>query len=168
MTFTMEIQKRNLTLREAEIISKEIRLTNNIIGYKTGELVDFKNTFIATDGKALVGILTYVELEHWIDLKILIILKEYRGKGYGKELFDYSFEKAEELNKSLYTVTRNPVLVSLLEEKGFGGTSLSKLPISVILHQAKMIFSIYRIKEYIRKRPEIKRGEKFQYFALRR
>lgn len=168
MTSIMEIKKRNLTIREAEIISREIRLTNNIIGYKTGELTGFKNTFIATEGKELIGILTYVELEYWIDLKILMVLKEYRGRGYGKELFEHAFEQLQELNKSFYTITRNPIVINLLKEKGFKETSLLKLPISVILHQIKMIFSIYRIREYFRKMSEIRSSEKFQYFELRK
>ncbi len=164
----MEIQKRNLTIREAEVISKEIRLTNNIIGYKTGELTSFKNTFVAKDEGRLIGILSYVELNGWVDLKILLIIKEYRGKGYGKELFEYTFDRVQELNKSIYTVTRNPIVIRLLKNKGFKKTNLLKLPIAVILHQAKMILSIYRIREYVRKRPKIKSGEKFQYFELRK
>lgn len=164
----MEIQKRNPTLREAEIISREIRLTNNIISYKTGELVGFKNTFIAFNDKKLIGIFTYIELNNWIDLKVIIILKEHRDKGFGKELFKYAFDQLQELNKSFYTVTRNPIMINLLKEKGFRETKLYKLPISVILHQAKMLFSIYRIREYLRKRSEIKSGEKFQYFELRK
>jgi len=165
---SIEIQKRNLTIREADIISKEIQLTNNIIGYKTGELTGFKDTFIAVDGKELIGIITYVELNNWVDLKILIILNEYRGKGYGKEIFDYSFGQMQDLNKSFYTVTRNPIIVGLLKEKGFRKTNLLKLPISVILHQTKMLFSVYRIREYFRKMSAINSGEKFRYFELRK
>jgi len=165
---SIDIRKRNLTIREAEIISREILLTNNITGYKTGELTGFKNTFIATEGKELIGILTYVELETWIDLKILMVLKEYRGRGYGKELFEHAFEQLQELNKSFYTVTRNSIVINLLKEKGFKETSLLKLPVSVILHQAKMLVSVYRIRAYFRKRSGIKAGEKFQYFELRK
>ena len=165
---SLKITKRKLTLQEAEIISREISHTNNIIGYKAAELTNFPNTFVAISNSKLVGISTYVELKDWIDRKILIILEEYRGQGYGRKLFDYSIAQTRKLNKSTYTVTRNPAIVKLLEEKGFKRTNLFRLPPPVILHQMKLIFSVYRIKEYLRKLPQIKSGPRFQYFELSR
>ncbi len=127
----MKIEKRKLSPEEAEIISKAMRLTNNIMGYTAKELASFENTFVASNGKEMIGIFTYVELENWIDLKIFIILKEYRGKGYGREFFDYAFKQMRGLNKSIYTVTRTPIVMRLLKEKGFAATNLFRLPVLV-------------------------------------
>lgn len=160
----MEIEKRKLTKEEAEIISDEIKNTDNIVGYLPSELVDFGDFLVVKDGDIFIGVLLYKEYINFVDFKIFFIRKAFRCKGYGKLLFANFLKEVNNSKKMIYTVTRNPIVAILVKEVGFMEVNFFQLPLGIILHQVKMLFSRYRIKEFYRKGLLNPKKEKYSYW----
>jgi N-acetylglutamate synthase-like GNAT family acetyltransferase len=160
----LNIGKRSLSKSEAEIISSEIALTPNIIGYLPYELTRLDDVLVIENQTEIIGMLAYIETKKFIDLKIIIVREKFRHEGYGSELFHAFFDLQVTTKKPIYTVTKDPAMIHLVKGAGFVPVRLFQLPVPCILHQSKMIFSRYRIKELIRKSIEFRGGAKFSYW----
>jgi N-acetylglutamate synthase-like GNAT family acetyltransferase len=164
MSDNAKVSKRNLSKLEAEDISKEITGTPNIIGYLPNELMDLDDVLIIEIGTEIVGVLAYIETKNFVDLKVLIVKETFRGNGYGTMLFKTFIKIFEKTEKPIYSVTRNPHVTLMFKQSGFIKVSYYKLPLACILHQSKMVFSFYRIKEFIRKSIHFPQQDKFSYY----
>jgi len=162
----MTISKRKLTKEEAEIIAEEIKRTPNIIGYRPNELVGLNDVFVAVNNFEIVGLLAYVETGRFVDLKIFLVREKFRNKGFGKLLFDRFIAKVSDSRKPIYTVTKNQAVIHLVSEAGFKKIGFLQLPYPVIMHQIKMIFSTYRIREYVRKSLQLSDENHFSYWII--
>lgn len=161
---TQKISKRKLTKLEAADFAAEIAQTPNITGYTPKELETLKDVFVIASQNQTNGMLAYIETDKFVDLKILIVKEAFRGRGLGSKLFTNFMEQFGATQKPIYVVTRNKVVVAMLEQQGFRKTSLHKLPLPCILHQLEMLFSFYRAKEYIRKLVTFRRQGRFAYY----
>jgi N-acetylglutamate synthase-like GNAT family acetyltransferase len=146
----MKIIFRNLTTQEANVISQEIRGTKNITGYLPAELLRLGKMLVATKDKSIIGILYYKKYKKLIDLKILIVVSDWRGQGIGRKLFQQFMTEASNAEK-IYTVTKSPELIHLVNEVGFKKVSWFGLPILAQLNELSKVFNVYRIKESLRK-----------------
>lgn len=164
----IRLVKRSLTKEEARDFSREMRLTPNIIGYRPSELSSFKNVLVAEASGKAMGILVYLEADKFIDLKILLVKESVRGIGYGGLLVKSALRSLDRTKKPAYAVTRNPLIIRLLEEAGFSKVSFLGLPLACQVHQLKMIFSLYRIKEAARKSLAFPHQPKFSYYLRSR
>lgn len=160
----MKISKRTLSKGEAVIFSKEITQTPNIVGYLPRELLKLSNVLVIENKTEIIGILAYVETKKFVDLKLMIIRGKFRGKGYGAKLFKNCTDLLADTKKPMYAVTKNPVVIHLLKQAGFVQVRFIQLPVPCMLHQLRMIFSLYRIKEFIKKSIQFPREAKFTYW----
>lgn len=163
MPNSIKLTRRGLQREEAEIISKEIARTPNIVGYLPRELLKLDDAIIIESQAEIAGVLAYIEADKFIDLKLMLVREKYRGKGYASQLF-HDFMKTVP-NKPICTVTKNPAIVHLLQTAGFKKVTFWQLPPSFILHQSKMTFSLFRVKEYLRKAIAFPRSGKFTYWV---
>lgn len=158
----MKITFRSLTAQEANIISKEIRNTKNITGYLPTELLRFGKMLVATKDKSIIGILYYKKHKKLIDLKILIVVSNWRGQGIGRKLFQQFITEVGSAEK-IYTVTKSSELIHLISEAGFKEVGFLRLPILAKLNEISKGFSYYRVKEALRK-GMLKTRNKFSYW----
>lgn len=155
---------RKLSSTEAIEFSRQIRHTPNIIGYRPHELLGLENVLIAENKGRAAGMLAYIEASKFIDFKLLIVLQKFRGQGLGSQLFATFMKRFSQTEKPIYTVTRNDVVVRMLERAGFREVGPFGLPLVCLLHQLKMFFSASRAKEYLRKLIVYRGQAKFSYF----
>jgi len=160
----LTVSQRPLSTKEAERFSREIARTPNIVGYKPNELLKLATLLVIEHANEAVGMLAYVESTRYIDLKILLVLESERGKGYGKQLMNTALQHFDRTTKPIYAVTRNPIVINMLLRAGFAKTSFFKLPLSCQLHQMKMVFSVYRAKELLRKWRAFPNEPRFSYY----
>jgi GNAT superfamily N-acetyltransferase len=163
----VKISKRTLSQTEAEIISQAIALTPNIIGYRPAELKNLENVLVIENRSGITGVLAYVETRTFIDLKLFIILERFRDRGFGAKLFDSFMSAVGDSGKPIYAITKNPAVIHLLTKNGFTKVGFMQLPLPCVLHQTKMIFSLYRVKEFARKTVRFPRSQPFSYWIKR-
>jgi GNAT superfamily N-acetyltransferase len=159
-----KIIKRKLSRPEAEDFATQITKTPNIVGYLPEELQAFKTVLVIEKNNEARGLLVYIEAQKFIDLKILLVKEEYRGKGLGSKLFTEFIKMFDKTDKPIYTVTRSEAVIAMLKPSDFQAIGLLSLPLPCILHQSKMVFSLYRTKEYLRKLIKYRRQDKFTYY----
>lgn len=161
----MTISVRSLTKSEAEIISDEIKNTDNISGYLISELLRFDEMIVTEDAGEINGILFYKEYRRFVDMKLMIVCRQYRGQGIGRVMFLYFLNKFKLSNKTIYTVTKNPQVVSIISRVGFKKSNFLNLPFLAQINQISLMFSLYRIKEFFRKKLYLNKN-KFYYWIL--
>jgi N-acetylglutamate synthase-like GNAT family acetyltransferase len=159
-----QIQLRQLSKSEAKEISREIALTPNITAYTPRQLQKIGPVLVIQNDAEIIGILAFTQTTQFVDFKIFIIKEAYRNRGYGSKLFRHFMNLERNTTVPIYTVTKNPVLVAMLRTAGFQKTVFYRLPIRCQAHQLKMVFSLYRIKEFIRKSLTLKGEAKFTYW----
>lgn len=148
------IKNRCLTLDEAKTIRQEIRETPNLTGYSLHELLGFSNVFVSMANKHFAGMIANINFaKNWTEISAFVVLEKYRGQGIGRKLFDSAYIVAEETGKNIFIVSRNPVVIKMMEAKGSLtlANSLFKLPWAIVFFEFKAVFSWYRITEYFRK-----------------
>jgi N-acetylglutamate synthase-like GNAT family acetyltransferase len=160
----MIIERRKLSLNELKIVSEEIKNTPNINKYLSKTMVDISNNFVASMDQKFLGLVTYIESTDWIEIEVFLVLKEYREKGYGKELFKNSISNLKALKKPIYTITRNPAVMYLLKILNFEEIKIFSFPFSLLIHQIAMVLSLSWIKEFIRKTIKFKSNEPYRFF----
>lgn len=161
---TQIISKRKLSKLEAVDFAAQITETPNIVGYLPKELQRLNDVIVIGNRNQAEAMLVYVETGEFIDLKILIVKKESRGHGLGHKLFLDFIERFGKTPKPIYCVTKNKIVIEMLEQQGFKKIGFYNLPLPCILHQSKMIFSLYRTKEYLRKLIKFHGQDKFKYY----
>lgn len=83
---------------------------------------------------------------------MLYVLPAFRGRGIGTRLYTEAFTRARERGRHVFTLSRSPQVIHLMERLGMELTrSMWKAPLSVHLHMTRHMMSRYRIKEMLRK-----------------
>ncbi|MBE9007409.1 GNAT family N-acetyltransferase [Fortiea sp. LEGE XX443] len=168
------ISKRKVTKPEARLLVRQIKLTPNIMGYSLTEWMTAEHIMVAEDenGSFVGACLSYDFHEDWNKIAALFVLKEFRGMGLGRSLFDKSCEDALKRRKNLYTISANKIVIKMMQDLDFVTfDSLAHLPKSAnnkykfvfYSHHLKWIANFYRLQEIARKTILYKSQKKFVY-----
>ncbi|MCC5622565.1 GNAT family N-acetyltransferase, partial [Nostoc sp. CHAB 5715] len=157
-----KVLKRKVTIPEAEVLIKQIKMTPYIMGYCLKEWVEAEHIIVAeNENCSLMGAcLNYDFSQDWNKIAALFVLEEFRGQGIGRYLFYESVKDAIERNKNVYTISSNPIIIKMMKELGFVTfESLFKFPekyqneqLVFYLHSISWLLNLYRTKEIIRKK----------------
>jgi GNAT superfamily N-acetyltransferase len=168
-----KILKRKVTISEAKLLIKQIKLTPNIIGYCLSEWLEAEHIMVAEDeqGNLVGACLNYDFFKHWNKIAALFVLEEFRDQGIGKSLFYESFRDAIERGKNVYTISSNSIILNFMRDLKFlNFKSLLNFPkkykkyqFAFYLHSIKWLLNLYRIKEIIRKKNVYKPQQTFFY-----
>lgn len=167
MTFPVSdfrITARPLTLSEAKRLHEELKTTPNILGYTVRELTHFPHVLVAeTEAGAFAGACISKDLLlGWTDIAVLYVLPDFRGAGIGARLFKDAFARAQERQRHIYVLSRNPSVIRLMEQSGMETTrAVWKAPLAVHLHQQCHMSSLYRVREAFRKSTMRNDGHRF-------
>lgn len=155
------IVERYLECYEIEQIIKEIRCTPNITGYSVREWQSFPPILVAENQQQEMMGICFNDDFHpdWTKLDVLLVLERFRGRGIGKKLFCYSVEQTLNKGRKLYTASRNPILIKLMQELDFLifddifhlPEPYRKYQAIFNFHNLKWAMSTYRVKEFVRK-----------------
>jgi len=147
------IKKRKPKEGEIDLLVNEIRETPFIVGLTKREWGNFCDIFVANISGFLAGVCVVKNLSfNWVEIGPILVLKKYRGKNIGQNLFDQAFDFAESKKKNIYIVSRNPVIVKWMEKRGMVlKNNLIGLPWPILWHDFVMVFSLFRIFEFLRK-----------------
>lgn len=149
----LKIIKRRLSTAEVEYFINEIKTTPNITGYTKKEWNNFNNIWVAEVNHEIVGIVVNTNLlKSWVETSIVYVISSKRNQGIGKALFLSAFNSALRENKNIYYVSRNPIVIRWMKEKNMIFSKILGLPLPILIHIIIKSLSIYRIKEYCRKR----------------
>ena len=162
------VKLRGLTHQEAQVFSDEIRLTPGITAYTPSELKALPTMLVLEQAGEAAGILAYTTTRHFVEMKVLIVREQFRGRGFGRSLFDEFMNHTATSDRPAYTVTKNLLVKHLVQAGGYRPVSYWRLPLSCKLHQLKMVASAYRIREYVRKRFLFPRSGRFEYWLKQR
>lgn len=166
----MTITHRPLTLEEARLLHHELKGTPNIIGYTIGELRAKRDVFVAEVDGAFAGLFFSVDLPFgWTELAVLYVLPTFRGNGLGKALFDAAYQRAEERQRHILVLSRNPAVVEWMREKGMEVSSVGwNAPLAYHLHSILYMSHPYRNLEAFRKLPQMLKGSPLMQGMKRR
>lgn len=144
---------RKLTGAEALLLHEELKTTPNIIGYTVEELSRFPDVFVAeVDGEFAGACLSKDLLFGWTDIAVLYVLPAFRGRRLGTELYTAAWKRAEERGRHIFTLSRSPEVIHLMERFGMKTThAVWKAPLAFHLHMNRHMMSLYRIREAGRK-----------------
>ncbi|HZP81280.1 MAG TPA: GNAT family N-acetyltransferase [Chthonomonadaceae bacterium] len=149
---------RPFTPDEALRLHEELKTTPNIFGYTVEELLRFRDVFVAEIEGAFAGTCVSKDLLFgWTDIAVLYVLPAYRGRGLGTELYTAAWERAVQRGRHIFTLSRSPEVIHLMERFGMKMTgAMWRAPLAVHLHMNRHMMSRYRIKEAIRKSRQMK------------
>jgi len=147
------IKKRKLTKAEIALLIDEIQRTPFMNGHSKREWRNFSDVFVAEVDNKFAGVCVDIDLGfNWIEIGAIIVLEKYRGLKIGKKLFEKAFDFAIAKKKNIYVVSRNPVVVKWMKEKGMVlKNHVFGLPWVILWHDFVMFFSFFRIIEFFRK-----------------
>jgi len=148
------LDRRPLTGEEALVLHEELKTTPNIFGYTVRELLRFRDVVIAqADEGAFAGAcLSKDLLLGWTDIAALYVLPVFRGRGIGTRLYTAAFTRARERGRHVFTLSRSPEVIGLMERFGMELTrSVWKAPLAFHLHMNRHMMSSYRLREMRRK-----------------
>jgi len=144
---------RRLSPAEARLLHEELKTTTNIFGYTVPELLRFREMIIAeADGVFAGACLSKDLLFDWTDIAALYVLPAFRGRGVGTLLYAAAFERARGRGRHVFTLSRSPEVIHLMERLGMALTrSVWKAPLPAHLHMNRHMMSRYRLREMLRK-----------------
>lgn len=150
----LTLTHRPLRPSEAACLHEELKTTPNILGYTVRELTHFADVFVAEgEGGAFAGACVSKDLLFgWTDIAVLYVLPAFRGRGVGTRLYAAAWERARGRGRHVYTLSRSPEVIRLMERYGMTMTGNPfRAPLAVHLHQNRHMASLYRWREAFRK-----------------
>lgn len=164
------IAYRKLSQKEAEILTAEVRNTPNIVAVPVEKWTRFDKIFVSEDENGMNGvcIVDFFGID-WAEIADFIVLPEHRGKGIGRILYDQAFEYLKNNHKNIFIVSRNPVVIKMMEKSNFIiSTSFGRLPSPIKNHSIKKSLHLKVFLEFIRKLFVFPNKSKFVYGYLRK
>ncbi len=159
----IRLERRPLTSAEADRLHHELKTTPNILGYTPRELLAFGSGFVAVvddasddvSGATFAGAcLSKDLLWNWTDIALLYVLPAFRGRGISTTLFTEAFADAQTRGRHVFTLSRTPQVIHLMERLGIATTRTSWMaPLAVHLDMNWHMMSLYRWREAFRKSP---------------
>ena len=159
---------RPLSLEEAQTLHELIRLTPNILGYLTRELLRFRDVWVAEADGAFAGACLSVDLPFgWTEIAVLYVVEEFRGKGIGGALFERACRTIESRGRHIFVISRTPSVLKMMGDRGMVlQKDFLKAPLAVHIYNQKYMASCYRTVEMFRKVPMRRDGlPPFQFGA---
>ena len=159
------IKKRKLKAKEIDLLMSEIKRTPYIIGHSQREWLSFQNVFLAEINNVFAGVCVNKNLGfNWVEIGPILILEKFRGAKIGKKLFAKAFDWAELKKKNIYMVSGNPVVINWMKDRGMKTQNhIFGLPWPIIWRDIVMVFSLYRISEFLRKSSLHRQKSKYIY-----
>lgn len=153
------IVPRRLTAEEALCLHRELKTTPNILGYTAGELRAQRDVYVAECEGRMVGACFNTDLPFgWTEIAVLYVLPDGRGQGAGRALFDAAWERIVSRGRHIFVLSRNPIVIGWMEEKGMQVTRAGKrMPIGFHLYSMVYMAHPYRNWEVWRKLPQMLR-----------
>lgn len=134
------ITERRLTESEIDELIKEMRHFPDVGLYTKNQWKGFKHIFIADENNHLIGVCVVIQLNKWVKIGPVIILKNYQGKGYGKEVLKFVTEKYKDNN--IYIGSSNQRVQMIMESLKFRKVSnFLNLSTEIKLYLIKHFFS---------------------------
>ncbi len=158
----MKIVHRPLTRAEAVRLHLALKETPNILGYTVRELQRFSDVYAAEDKNEsgetkFAGACFSVDLmQGWTEIAALCVLPEWRSCGIGAALFAAAWQRAQQRQRHLYVLSRNPQVIHWMRARGMQvDGSHFRAPAAVQWYMARHMASGYRFREAFRKRRAI-------------
>lgn len=168
-----KLVKRRVNENEAKSLANKIKETSNITGYSWREWIEFEHVIVAEDDDGqLAGVCSYEDFNYdWTFISVIFVVKEFRGKGVGKCLFQTACDDIISAHKKVYTSSKNPIIIKMMNDFSFVTfNTLFSLPepykkyeFIFIVRSIKWVSNFYRLTEIIRKSLKYGHGEKFTY-----
>ncbi len=114
---TINIVRRPLRDNEIKLLLNDIVFYPDLIYVKQSRFKTYKDAYVVEEDGQFVGICGIYQINDWVKLGPLVLLKKYHGKGYGKILlnkiiFDYS-------NKNIFITSSNIAVQKIISRLGF-------------------------------------------------
>lgn len=156
---TIPTSNRRLTRPEANQLHHELKSTPNILGYTVHELERLTDVQVAEVDGRLAGACWSVDLPMgWTEIAAIYVLPEFRGSGIGKALFLAAWGRAQEWERHVYVLSRNPQVVGWMRELGMAvDGKLWRVPLAVHWYMQWYMMSWLRVGESVRKGRQIAR-----------
>ncbi len=153
---------RKLTTEEATLLHEELKSTPNILGYTVRELLQFTDVIVAEvapneegreDSFVFAGACVSKDLLfNWTDIAVLYVLPAFRSRRIATQLYEAAFARARDRKRHIYTLSRSPQIIALMERQGMKMTKAPwNAPFAVHWHMNCHMTSVYRWREASRK-----------------
>ena len=158
-TMMTEIIHRPLSRAEAVRLHQELKTTPNILGYTVRELLRLSDVQVAQAGGEFAGACWSVDMaQGWTEIAALYVLPAFRGAGIGGRLFRAAWGRAQERERHVYVLSRNPQVVGWMRDLGMAVDGrLWRAPLAVHWYTPRYMMSWHRAVEGARKRRQIAR-----------
>jgi GNAT superfamily N-acetyltransferase len=161
---SLEVQRRPLTLLEAQVIVSQIANSQDITGYSIAEWTGGKDTFVLIDtatNSLLGGILVHHLALNWSEVAVVFVLEEYQGQGLGNYMLSHVLRTLEHSRRSILLFFRKENMRQLVSARGFDiyddqdefckKSTFNRFYLR-ILYQIQWLANAYRRKELKRKK----------------
>jgi GNAT superfamily N-acetyltransferase len=162
-----EVRRRRLSAVEARLLSEEVRRTPNVTAWGQRELEGRDRVLALGEGEGLIGALAWSEGPAFVDLKLLIVVEGQRGRGHGRVLFDAFMDRHRGGERLICCLTREPIMAAMLRSDLFERCHPLSLPPAALAHQAEMLLSASRAREWARKSLALPRRPPLLWYARR-
>lgn len=153
-----DLKYRALTHAEAVQVHEELKHTPNILGYTVRELTRWSDVYVAQVEQKFAGVCFSLDLaQNWTEIAALCVLPEFRGCGIGTLLFDAAWARAQERQRHVYVLSRNPQVIGWMQARGMSIDGKHwQAPAAVQWDMARHLANWYRTQEGFRKRRAIR------------
>ena len=111
-------------------------------------MIEKETIFFGYIDNQLIGLTAFKTINNnWLELSLILVLKEFRNKGYGKQLSEFAFNQCKD--RKIYTSSRNPITQKWFQEKGFKKIKFFFLPPFIIIYLLKNKLKVFKIKDLI-------------------
>jgi GNAT superfamily N-acetyltransferase len=160
----MNIVRQRPSDKEIDRIITWIKLTQNITGYTHGEIQNCDEIFLAFVGAELAGAVINTHQSKSIsELAVLVVGPDFQGQGIGKKLFETALKSLENESRTVWCVSRNPIVLHYFRIYNLELTSFWKLPAPVLWYNLTFVLNLNRIKEFFRKKMYDRNLKSFEY-----
>lgn len=149
----IQIEKRKLTVYEADLLVKDILKVPQLIAGNRKRWQKFDLFYIATENNKLIGVCAVIKLKNWIKLGPFAVLEQFRGKGYGKRIIKEIIKDYTSAN--IFIGSPTPAVGRIAKSLYFQRVKFIQLPTEVKQYLIKQTiensFNLSIVKEFIRK-----------------
>ena len=151
----MKLSDKKLTKSEKELILKELKESTGFTDYKKEELDYFVNKnqllIFRNNKKELVGIIIYEFFDKkWAEIRAILVLKKFRGKGYGKKFLKRTIKKLK--NKKFYVMSFDGLAKNLFIRENFSKINYLEFPWPLMKYLLRERLKWYKVRALLAKK----------------